>query len=370
MGRFTRLTGLGLAIFLVLSCPVPLLGLDEQPHTAVTKPITPLLMEDFPLPEKLSLCGEPMPLKTRYAYEMLDREFTIVVWNRAQVYMWLKRAGRFFPHIEKRLAEEGLPTDLKYLAVTESSLIPHIRSRAGALGTWQFMASTGRRHGLKKEDNFDERLNFFRSTEAAIKYLKRLKRIFGKWNLALAAYNCGEGCVTREIKEQGVRDYYRLNLPLETERFVFRMAAIKIVLENPQKYGYYLAPERIYAPLEVDRVQISLAEDIHFKDAAKAIGTDYKVLKELNPEIHGRSLPEGRYEIFVPAGLGGKTSTCLKQTRPTKLQKKSNKYYLVKRGDTLSRISKRTRVPIKTLRQLNRIRGSYIQAGQKLRLGK
>ncbi|MDY6852035.1 MAG: lytic transglycosylase, partial [Thermodesulfobacteriota bacterium] len=134
MGRFTRLIGLGLMFFVFLSQPGLLFGLDEEPTPAVTKPITPL-MEDFPLPEKLSLCGEPMPLKTRYVYEMLDREFTIVVWNRAQVYMWLKRAGRFFPHIEKRLTEEGLPTDLKYLAVTESSLIPHIRSRAGALGT-------------------------------------------------------------------------------------------------------------------------------------------------------------------------------------------------------------------------------------------
>ena len=147
------------------------------------------------------LSGEPMPLENRRVWEMLDREFTMAVSNRAQVFMWLKRAGRYFPYIEKKLAEAGMPEDLKYLAVAESALLTRIRSRKGAMGPWQFMAYTARRNGLRKDRMMDERLDFERATEAALKYPKRLKGIFGTWSLALAAYNCGDVRLKKEMKE-------------------------------------------------------------------------------------------------------------------------------------------------------------------------
>ena len=329
------------------------------------------MLDDFPLPESISLCGEPMPLEDRHVWEMMDREFTISVWDRAQVFMWIKRAGRYLPHIEKKLAEEGMPDDLKYLAIAESSLIIHIRSRKGALGAWQFMPHTARIHGLRKDRVMDERLDFERSTEAALRYLKRLKKMFGAWTLAMAAYNCGEARLEKEIKRQKVNNYYRLSLPKETERYIFRIAAAKIIMENPNHYGYNLTPTRIYQPIKYDKVPVKIRGPISITDVAENLGTDFKAFKEFNPRIRGHYLPKGRYTIKVPEGLGPKLTTVLKQLDrvaaiPTR--KMTDGYYIVQPGDTLSLISERTGVSVTKLRELNRISGSLIRVGQKIRL--
>jgi hypothetical protein len=327
--------------------------------------------DDFPPSKFLSLCGEPMPLEDRNVWEMLDRELTIAVWDRAQVFLWLKRAGRYFPYIEKKLVEADMPEDLKYLAVAESSLLTHARSRKGAIGAWQFMARTARKNGLRRDHIVDERLDFERSTEAAIKYLKRLKGIFGTWTLALAAYNCGDVRLKREIKEQKVRDFYRLKLPLETERFIFRIAAIKTIMENPKRYGYNLKPEWVYRPIKCDTVPVSIRIPLHITEVAQALGTDLKLLKELNPQFLGYYLPTGCYTIKVPSGLGSRIATVLEQIIPTSscsTKKVSDGYYVVQLGDTLSHIAKRTGVPVDMLKRLNGIRGSLIMVGQKLRL--
>jgi len=126
---------------------------------------------DFPIPKELSLCGEPLPLDDPWAWEMLDRELTIAVWDKAQVYMWLKRAGRYFPYLEETLNKEKMPQDIKYLAVTESNLLPRIRSDKGAVGFWQFMPDTAAAHGLRSDTRMDERCDFELSTATALKYL-------------------------------------------------------------------------------------------------------------------------------------------------------------------------------------------------------
>ena len=359
----SRLTVL-LLVFSALS------GLFRSPVFPAQKAVYPIF-NDFPLPESLSLCKEPMPLKNRHVWEMLDREFNISVWDRAQVFLWLKRAGRYFPYIEKRLAEAGMPGDLKYLAVAESSLLIQIRSGKGAVGPWQFMTHTARRNGLRKDRRVDERQDFERSTEAALKYLKRLKDIFGTWTLALAAYNCGETRMKKEIKRQKVKDYYSLKLPQETERFVFRIAAIKIIMENPKRYGYSLTPERIYRPINCDSVPIKLPVPLPITDVARALGTTFKVLKDLNPQILGYFLPTGHYTLRVPTGSGSGIDNVLKQLNRTaspRMEKVSDGYYVVQPGDTLSHIAKRTGVPLSTLKNLNGIQGSLIRVGQKLRL--
>ena len=328
-------------------------------------------LDDFPFPKTISLCGEPMPLENHHVWEMMDREFTISVWDRAQVFMWLKRAGRYLQYIERKLSEEGMPDDLKYLAIAESSLITHIRSRKGAVGTWQFMPHTARRNGLRKDRVMDERLDFERSTEAALRYLKRLKEMFGSWTLAMAAYNCGEARLGKEIKKQKVRDYYRLRLPMETERFIFRIAAVKIIMENPKRYGYSLTPTRIYKPIKYDKVRVKIRVPLSITDVAQNVGTDFKTFKEFNPRIRGYYLPTGRYTIKVPYGLGPKLVTVLKQldrvaVRPMK--KVEDGYYIVQPGDTLNVISKRTGVSVARLKKINGISGSLIKVGQKIRL--
>ncbi len=330
----------------------------------------PPVVENVPLPDSFSMCGEPFPLQDQHVREMLDREFTISVWDRAQVFMWLKRAGRYFPHIESELSRAGLPDDLKYLAVAESALIPYIRSRAGAVGLWQFMPGTGQRYGLEKKYGLDERREFEQATTAAIKYLKSLYEEFGSWYLALGAYNCGEKCISDALEEQKVATYFRLNLPLETERFVYRIAAIKLILERPEKYGYRIAASDIYPPLAADVRKVNLRQAIHFTDAAQALGTDYKMLKELNPHIIGSHLPSGEFILKVPAGKGAELASILEKLSAESASKsrRAESHYVVRRGDTLSKIAERNGVSVGHLKRLNKIRGDIIQVGQRLRL--
>lgn len=329
------------------------------------------IIPDFRLPEKITICGESIPLDDRDVYERMDYEFLLAVHSRVQVLLWLRRSERYLPHIEKMLAREGLPDDLKYLAIAESDLRPTVRSTAKATGIWQFMEFTGRKYGLRKDKDFDERMSFEPSTDAAIKYLKRLHSMFGKWTLAMAAYNCGEGCVGKAIQEQEVKEYFFLNLPYETERYVYRIAAIKLILENPEKYGYRMSPDLVYPPLDVDKVDVSIGEEIHMTRAAKAIGTYYKTLKELNPHIRGKHLPRGNYWIYVPKGKKSKMTAFLNSSpkaSTSAASKTTAKYHTVKRGETLTLISNRTGVSVATLRSLNNIKGNKLYVGQKLRL--
>jgi len=323
------------------------------------------------LPQSITLCNEAIPLESPSVWEKLDREFTIAVWDRPQVILWLKRAGRYFPYLEKKLAEEGLPDDLKYLAVAESALITGIRSSKGAVGLWQLMAPTAREHGLLKNHMVDERLDFERATDAALNYIKHLQDTFPSWALVMAAYNCGEYHLKREIKKQRVDDFYSLNLPSETERFIFRITAIKIIMENPQRYGYHLEEEQIYQPLEYDTVEVKTDKQVHLAYIAAAIGSEYRVVKELNPHILTHQLPAGRYTINVPQGSQFRLTGVLQpldNKSSGEVARVSPNHYVVQAGDTLSHIAARTGISVATLKRLNNIQGSLLRVGQKLQL--
>ena len=354
----------------MLALNLVVMSLSSSISTA-EEPAAPEVLPDFSLPGSISLCDESIPLENRRVLEMLDREFTIAVWDRAQVFLWLKRAGRYFPYIEEKLAEAGMPDDLKYMAVAESALITDIKSRKRAVGLWQFMSRTGRRYGLRKNYNIDERLDFEQSTEAAISYLRRLYDEFDNWALTLAAYNCGDYFLKREIRRQKVKNFYRLDLPLETERYVFRIAAVKIIMENPRQYGFALPPEQVYPPNWYDSVPVKISRNLNLTDLALALDTDFKVLKELNPQFRRNYVPKGKHQIKVPPGFGPKVVVALEKLGKGGSAKKkdlSESYYVVQRGDTLGLIAKQTGVSIASLRRYNDIRGSTIWAGQKLRL--
>jgi hypothetical protein len=177
---------------------------------------------------------------------------------------------------------------------------------------------TGLRNGLRKDALVDERNNPETATRAALRYLQGLRQEFGCWTLALAAYNCGEARLRREMEIQKVADYYRLNLPLETERFVFRIAAIKLIMLHPERYGYDIPKDHIYSPVKSDSIAVKLDNPVPITDAAQGIGTDFKIIKELNPQLTGYLLPSGSYILKVPQGLGNKAlavleSLCLPQ---------------------------------------------------------
>jgi membrane-bound lytic murein transglycosylase D len=367
----TRLLPLLLGVIaLLLALNLVVLALRSSTSTA-EEPNNPAVLSNFSLPGSLSLCHEPLPLESRKTLDMLDREFTIAVWDRAQVFMWLKRAGRYFPYIEEELAEAGMPGDIKYVAVAESALITDIKSRKRAVGLWQFMSRTARRYGLRKNWLIDERLDFERSTDAAIRYLKRLHSEFGNWTLALAAYNCGDAFLKREIKQQKVKDFYRLDLPLETERYIFRIAAIKTIMENPKQYGFHLPAEHIYPPRWYETVQVKISQRLKFTDLALALDTDFKALKELNPQFLRDYVPRGNYKIKVPPGFGPKVVVALQKLGKGgdgQMEYTSENHYVVREGDTLGRIARQTGVSLATLKRINGIEGSTIWAGQKLRL--
>jgi peptidoglycan lytic transglycosylase D len=256
----------------------------------------------YTFPTSLTLCGEPVPLSDRNVWERMDREFLINVYDRGQVYLWLKRSRRYFPYIEAKLKANGMPDDLKYLLVAESSLRPLALSNKGAAGFWQFIEKTAKRFSLQKKPWLDERLDLDKATDAAINYLKILYDQFGKWTLAMAAYNCGEDRVKDEINLQGENDYYRLALPKETERYIFRILSVKILLSNPKEYGFDLQEKECYLPIGYDQVTLQLPQSVPLRDIAKACGSYFREMKELNPEIQGYILPAGVYQLKIPAG--------------------------------------------------------------------
>lgn len=261
---------------------------------------TPVPVHEFPA--AMLLCGEKVPLERQDVWEMMDQAFVLSVYNQEQVLLWIKRANRYFPHIEKRLRERRMPDDLKYVAVVESSLRTYAVSSAKAAGPWQFMEKTAKRYGLRVDGAIDERLNFERATEAALDYLEDLHRQFGNWGLALAAYNCGEDRVAKSLEMQQATGYYDLALPRETERYVFRILSAKVILSNPERYGYRTSTIRVYPVVEADRIDLHARHEVHISVIARACGTSYKTIRELNPEIRNSSLPPGRYSLKVPKG--------------------------------------------------------------------
>jgi len=326
---------------------------------------------DYKFPESINICGEKMPLENQNVWEMMDREFNIEVWDRAQVFLWLKRANKYFPYVEEKLRDLGMPDDLKYIMVAESAFLNHARSSKGAVGPWQFMTGTARLHGLRKNRMIDERRSLERSTEAALIYLKGLNEKFEDWTLAIAAYNCGFGRLEKEIKEQKIKNFYRLNLPMETERYIFRIAAAKVIMKNPERYGYKLSTNNVYHPQKYDTININVKIPLHINDVAYELGTDFKVLKELNHQFIGYYFTKGKHKLNVPPGTGHKVSGVIKRLSVTayrELKKKSN-FYVIRQGDNLFKISRKTGVSVAKIKRLNGINGSLILAGQRLRLG-
>lgn len=297
--------------FLLAAIPVKSATADQTPA-----PPDCLSVPVFQLPREMTLCGEPVPLGRQDVFEMLDREFVVAVYDRSQVIMWLKRARRYFPLVEARLKERNMPEDLKYVAIVESALKTYTYSAAGAVGPWQFMPKTAERYGLRVDEWIDERLNFERATEGSLSYLQEVYKALGNWTLAIAAYNCGERRLFTDMKEQAVASFYDLNLPLETERYIFRILAAKLVLATPEACGYAVPAESLYSPVECDTVEFAVPCETHITAVASLCGTTLKTVKEMNPEIKKNSIPAGQYRLKIPKGTGEQFKANLVNLKP------------------------------------------------------
>jgi hypothetical protein len=327
----------------------------------------PSLISDVRINEPIEFCGEPVELKKYEARERMEKELLLSLWDRPQVVLWIKRSGRYLPLIEKMLKEKNMPEDLKYVPIVESALRPHAGSSKGAMGFWQFMGTTGRKYGLKIDSEKDERRNVYKSTEAAIAYFKELYDTLGSWTLSAAAYNMGEQGLQAEILAQKSNNYYELYLPLETQRYIFRIISTKLILSKPEKYGFRFTEKDLYSPVQFDRIKIECFQETPILIIAQAANTAFKVIKDFNPEIRGHYVAAGSHSISIPKGASKDFHARFKSFVDQWAINKQERVYVVKEGDNLTTIAERFNVPLPVLMIWNRLdTNRHIHPGDRL----
>lgn len=252
------------------------------------------------LPANLNLAGERVPLEIPDVKERMDRELLVNTYWQSNGLLLLKRANKYFPILEPLLKKYGLPDDFKFLALAESGFTDETSS-VGAAGMWHFMKATGKEYGLEINDNVDERYNIEKSTQVAAEYLKSSYERFGSWTLAAASYNAGNYGISKRIETQKVDNYYDALLPDETERYVFRILALKEIISNPEKYGFVFDKSDLYTSPKTTTVKVDTAIT-NVTDFARKFGMTYKELKIHNPwlrENHLNNSSRKLYEIKI-----------------------------------------------------------------------
>jgi membrane-bound lytic murein transglycosylase D len=235
------------------------------------------------IPEKLDFAGEDVPLDKFYVREGLERELLVNTYWHSNSILMFKRSRRYFPTIDSVLKAHQVPTDFKYLAMIESAL-ENIVSPAGATGIWQFMKITGQDNGLVINTEIDERYDLIKSTVASCKFLKTTKAKYNSWTLAAASYNMGSDGISSIIAKQKVNNYYDLFLNKETQRYIYRILAMKIIYQSPVMYGFYLRDLDLYPEIPTYTVTVDSAV-ADWADFAIQNKSNYRILKELNPWI-------------------------------------------------------------------------------------
>ncbi len=261
------------------------------------------------IPEKVTFADEELPLSDFEVRERLDKELHVNTYWHSQTILFFKRANRWFPVIEPILEKNNIPDDFKYLALIESGF-ENVVSPAGATGFWQFMKPTAIEYGLEVNDEVDERYNVTKATEAACNYLHKAYEKFGSWSLVAASYNAGMGRISSQMERQLANNYWDLLLNNETERYVFRIAAIKVIFEHPENFGFNIRKKDLYKKFEVVNDTIDGSVE-NFAIYAKENNINYKVLKFFNPwlrESYLRNKLSKTYVIQLPKEGELKTS--------------------------------------------------------------
>lgn len=254
------------------------------------------------VPMEITFAGDRIEFDRADMFERLDRELTSVAYTHGTTLLMIKRANKYFPEMAPILKKNGIPLDFLYLACVESSLNPRAISPAKAAGFWQFMPATAREYGLEVNDYVDERYNIEKATAAAARYLKSGYRRYGNWESVAASYNGGMARISKELDSQMQKSAFDLYLTEETSRYMFRLFAMKLIIENPAAFGYNIKPEQLYHPIKTKTIEVNTSIE-NLPQWAVEHGTSYQWLRELNPWLRSKSLPNksGKtYQILIP----------------------------------------------------------------------
>lgn len=338
---------------------------------------------------RLALLDKRTPFELTYNAVVRSYIDLYTVRKREMSSRMLGLAELYFPVFEEHLDRHGIPLEMKYLAVVESALNPAARSRVGAVGLWQFMIPTGRMYGLEVDSYVDERHDLYQSTEAACKYLKYLYGLYGSWEMALAAYNCGPGNVNKAIRRSGgERNYWKIYdyLPRETRGYVPAFIAVNYLFAHQADHNLYpIAPT--YCAYEVDTVQVCYPLDL--SSVAVLTGTTVKELRDLNPVFKLGVVPDvdQPVSLYMPreaAGVFVANEELLRYsylaTNPTSSGTQATaqvengvtttpKMHTVRRGESLGTIAHKYHLTVSELKRMNGLKRDMIHAGQKLKVG-
>lgn len=303
MKKYLGSSIISLLFLFVLIAGFYLLGGSSLPETKEPNQPEAYLHGSVKIPGKLDFMGEPVPLLYNDVYESLDRELIVNAYFHSQTLRFLKLAPRFMSIVVPILKEEGVPTDFIYLALAESGFDQRAQSAAGAAGFWQMLKTTGSEYGLEVNSEVDERFHLEKSTRAACRFLKAAYQKFNNWTLVAASYNVGQTFIQRQLGIQKTDNYYDMQIGEETTRYVFRILALKLIMENPRDYGFDVGDDEKYPLWRTKTVTVD-GPVASWPDFAIEHDTNYKILKMLNPWLRDNKLENKNrktYEIKLPA---------------------------------------------------------------------
>ncbi|MBW3628144.1 MAG: LysM peptidoglycan-binding domain-containing protein [Gemmatimonadetes bacterium] len=301
------------------------------------------------------------------ANSWVEAELDFLVGQRREVIgRWLERGDYYSAFIQGVFRAAGVPTDLYHLAMIESAFVPTARSRVGAVGFWQFMPATAKAVGLRVDSIVDERMDPVRSTRAAVRHLRALRRELGDWSLAAAAYNAGSGRITRGMRAYGAKDFWELaergDLAAETKQYVPRLYAVTVIGRDRERFGFRSAT----APgFSFDSINVEYATPL--SELAKLGGASAEALAQLNPHLVSRTTPAGSYWVWVPAGRGVALQRAWLASDFRKEQGFGS--YAIRKGDTLGKLAELAELRSARIVELNPdVDFDDLQIGEKLRL--
>jgi len=279
-----------------------------------------MLDTSYKFSESIVLFDKKIDLTKEEIRERFEREFFLLVERRGLIKILLKRYFKWREFLQREIASTSSHPDLIFVAIAESYLNPRAVSPQKAAGLWQFVKETGREEGLYVDEGLDERYDIVRATRTALAHIKRLEKEFGDSFLALAAYNAGRARVKEAIENQRTRDFFELFLPEETERYVMRIAALKEIISNHEKYGIYVVESELYRSLRVTQRRLVVEREIPVTVISDAMGLSYKAFRDLNLHVRKYKLERGNYYINVPEERVGQFERKISETPFVRLE--------------------------------------------------